>query len=487
MYFNSYVFILIFLPLVVFGYYLFLDKLGKTASHRWLLLASLLFCGYLNWRFAFIVLVCSVIGYCFIYAVSKSEAGFRYKKNMLILGVVSHISILFVFKYYNFFVDTVNQITKKEFRGLELLMPLGISFYTFQQIAYLIDCYKDSSKRMAFEKYLLFVLYFPKFLQGPIILYEDFYTRLCQVDKDKKYDSIGQGLYWFASGLAKKVLIADILARMVDAGYGNIEELNATSAIFVMIAYSLQLYFDFSGYSDMACGIGKMLQIDLPVNFDSPYKATSVTDIWSRWHITLTRFFTRYVYIPLGGNRKGVRRMYVNTLIIFLLSGLWHGAAWTFVIWGMLHGVVYCISKWRKQAKIFVPNVVGWFLTFSFWVGSFAIFRAQNLEEAKKIFTRVVSGKWDRLEKLLFDSVEGVMEIRVLQRVDVWDLIDSYHEIVPIAILLFGMVICLCADNTQQRVKRMKYSAGNMIWVVFLLVYCVMSLSGVNVFLYANF
>ena len=487
MYFNSYVFILLFMPLVVWGYYLILDKFGEKATRRWLLIASVIFCGYLNWRFCVVALACSAIGYCFINAISKPVVSDKHRKNVMILGVVSHVLILFLFKYYNFFVDTVNEIIRADFRGIELLMPLGISFYTFQQIAYLVDCYKEPLKKMAFEEYLLFVLYFPKFLQGPIILYEDFVPQLSLVDKERKYESIGHGLYWFVLGLSKKVLIADVLARMVDAGYSDINELNATSAIFVMIAYSLQLYFDFSGYSDMACGVGKMLQIDLPLNFDSPYKATSVVDIWSRWHMTLTRFFTKYVYIPLGGNRKGVVRTYVNTMIVFLISGLWHGAAWTFVVWGLIHGVAFCISKWRRQAKIHVPNIAGRFLTFSFWVGSFAIFRAQDLQEAKKLFARVISGEWGRLQKFLFDSVERVMEIRVLQRIDVLDLIENCREIVPISIVLFGILICMCLDNTQQRVKRMNYSVGSMVLVVFLLVYCVMSLSGVNVFLYANF
>lgn len=488
MYFNSYIFILAFLPITVSGYYLINKTKKYQLGHLWLLGASLLFAGYLNAYYALITAIGVLTGYLFIGLVTKENLQEKQKKRCLILGIVIHVGILLYFKYSNFFIENINMVLKKDIPLLELLLPIGISFYTFQQIAYLVDCYREPSVKCDFLEYCLYVTYFPKFLQGPILLHGDMLPYL-RDEKNKCFspEQFGKGLYAFALGLGKKVLLADTLALFVDAGYGNVAELNAPSAILTMLAYSLQLYFDFSGYCDMAMGVGLMLQIPVPVNFDSPYKAVKVTEIWDRWHMTLTRFFTRYVYIPLGGSRKGSFRMYANTFIVFLISGLWHGAAWTFVIWGILHGVAMVISKLLRACKVVLPKVLGWFLTFSFWVASFAIFRAASLQEAFTLFSRVVNGGMGRIQELFYATIEKSTEVSILQKLDVLDITKTFPEIYVLVVLVISLLGCLTMKNTQEKLQQFQFTYQKLFVTVLLIFYSLISLGKVTVFLYANF
>ncbi len=488
MYFNSYIFILAFLPITLIGYYLINKTKKYQLGHVWLLGASLIFAGYLNVYYVVITTFSVLLGYLFLGLVTKESTIAKTKKIYLIAGIAVHVGILLFFKYSNFFIENINILLEKEVPLLELLLPIGISFYTFQQIAYLVDCYKDSSVKCSFLEYFLYVMYFPKFLQGPILLHEDMLPALHE-EKNKQFsmEHFSKGLYAFALGLGKKVLLADNIALIVDAGYNNISELNAPSALLVIVGYSLQLYFDFSGYCDMAMGVGEMLQIPVPVNFDSPYKAVKVTDIWARWHMTLTRFFTRYIYIPLGGNRKGTLRMYANTFIVFLISGFWHGAAWTFVVWGIMHGVAMMVSKLLKQCEIVLPKVVGWLLTFSFWVCSFAIFRAASLEEAKELFSRLRIGGFGKIYTGFYEQIEKHMEVTILHRLDVLNILERYPETFVLVLLGGTLLGCLTMKNTQQKLQEFRFTYSKLFVTVLLLFYGILSLSSVTVFLYANF
>lgn len=275
---------------------------------------------------------------------NKTRGG-EWGKIFLAAGISINLAALFYFKYYNFFIGNVNVLFKADLEIRNIVLPLGISFVTFQQIAFLADAYRKETPDYALWQYALFVLFFPHIISGPIILHNDFMPLLNGDRKKADWEQFASGIYTFAMGLGKKVLIADMFAEAVDWGYGNIAALNSTSAVFVSIAYSIQIYFDFSGYSDMAVGISRMLRLDLPINFNSPYKAATILEFWDRWHITLTRFFSKYLYIPLGGNRKGNLRTCLNTMAVFLCSGLWHGANWTFVLWGILHGIFYDFNK----------------------------------------------------------------------------------------------------------------------------------------------
>lgn len=488
MYFNSYIFILAFLPITLIGYYLINRTKKYRLGHLWLLGASLIFAGYLNIYYAIITSFSVLLGYFFLVLVTGKSTAQKNKKLYLVTGIAVHVGILLYFKYSNFFIENINALLKKEIPLLEILLPIGISFYTFQQIAYLVDCYRDSTVKCKFLEYFLFIMYFPKFLQGPILLHEDMLPAL-QDENNKQFsmEHFSKGLYAFALGLGKKVLLADNIALIVDAGYNNVSELNAPSALLVIVGYSLQLYFDFSGYCDMAMGVSEMLQIPIPVNFESPYKATKVTEIWSRWHMTLTRFFTRYIYIPLGGNRKGNLRMYANTFIVFFISGFWHGAAWTFVVWGIMHGIAMMLSKLLKQCKIVLPKAIGWLLTFSFWVSSFAIFRAASLEEAKELFLRLRIGGFGQLYDGFYEQIEKHVEVTILQRLDVLGIFEKYPEIFALGLIGASLLGCLTMKNTQQKLQNFRFTYAKLLTTVLLLFYGILSLGSVTVFLYANF
>ena len=253
----------------------------------------------------------------------------------MLLPIVVNVLLLLYFKYSNFIISTANQMLGKEWAFKELIQPIGISFFTFQQIAYIVAVYNEEIEKVSLVDYLAYILYFPKILMGPLMDPVDFHKQIND-DSLKKvnWDNIACGVKIFSLGLFKKVMMADVFAKAVAWGFAGTDKVTSMDWILEMLFYTFEIYFDFSGYSDMAVGISQMLNIELPMNFDSPYKALSIRDFWKRWHLSLTRFFTKYVYIPLGGSRKGIILTCVNTMVVFLISGLWHGANQTFVLWG---------------------------------------------------------------------------------------------------------------------------------------------------------
>lgn len=486
MYFNSYIFILVFLPVVLCGYYLINKTNRYWLGQMWLVAASMIFIGYLNPWYAIFTVFCVCVGYLFLLCATSADK--RIRTPGFIIGIFFHIGNLLYFKYCNFFVENINILLVDKIPLRDILLPIGISFYTFQQIAYLVDCYRDPKAKPTPLEYALYISFFPQFLQGPILLHEDMLPALR--DPENKHFSaehLAKGMYAFARGLGKKVLLADNIAYLVNVGYGNISELNTFSAFFIIVAYSLQLYFDFSGYCDMAVGLGEMFQIYMPDNFNSPYKAVSVADIWDRWHITLTRFFTKYVYIPLGGNRKGVFRMYLNVFFVFFISGLWHGAAWTFVVWGILHGIAMVISKVLQRSHIVFPKIIGWLITFLFWVFSFAIFRASSLEQAKALFHQFMNGGMGRLHPMFAETLEKQMEVSILQKIDLIGILDRYPELPVILLVSCSLIGCLCMQNTREKLQNFRCTYGKLFTTVILIFVSLLSFTGVNVFLYSNF
>lgn len=342
MLFNSYVFIFAFLPLVLLGYY------GAQRSGRQSLAWGILTAGSLlfyAWNVpVYLLLILGSIA--FNYAVICLM--FRWPARhgpLLAAGVTANLAVLFWFKYYDFFVGSVNAALKTDFVLLHIALPLGISFFTFQQIGMLADVYRGAvDKRPSLLEYALFVSYFPQLVAGPIVEYGEMMPQFRRA-VPFRWDNLYRGAVQLVLGLGKKLLLADFCAVIADYGYGLQGTMHYQTAIAAILAYTFQLYFDFSGYCDMACGISRMFGIELPVNFDSPYKACSVTEFWKRWHITLTRFLTRNVYIPLGGSRRGLPHTCLNVMIVFLLSGLWHGAGWTFLFWGGLHGAAMVAER----------------------------------------------------------------------------------------------------------------------------------------------
>jgi alginate O-acetyltransferase complex protein AlgI len=387
MLFNSYAFILIFLPLVATGYFLLNKHLPATWSRLFLLLSSLGFMTFWNLYFA-LVLICSVLfNYVFgsIISTAARQAEKR-KKFLFIVALAANILFLGFFKYSNFFLDNVNTVLATQIQPLHILLPIGISFYTFMQIAWLTDIYRSGEFRYDFLSYCLYVTFFPYVISGPIAYHSEVIPQL-QAEENCRFNkaNLCRGLFIFSIGLFKKTAIADTLALVANGGFGATGALTFTEAWLTSLSYTMQLYFDFSGYTDMAIGAALVFNIHLPANFNSPYKSLDIREFWRRWHITLSRFLRDYIYIPLGGNRHSEYGTLVNLMLTFLIGGLWHGAAWTFVFWGFLHGAALCVHRIWMKTGIRLNKVIAWFLTFNFINIAWVFFRAPSLNDAGKI------------------------------------------------------------------------------------------------------
>lgn len=340
MLFSSYSFVLLFLPITL-GIFFLIAKSSHRLAILWLVTASIVFYAFHNPKFVLLLLASVVFNFGVGYSLCHSRTE-RSKRILLIVAIIANLMLLVYFKYTNFFISTVNTVMGLNLPLIDLILPLGISFFTFTQMAFLIDAYRGTTKEYFFEHYLLFATYFPYLTAGPVLHHKQM---MPQFSLSSTYrinsEKITLGLSFFVIGLAKKVLLADSLAE-----YSNpiFEQAKSVSMLPFMVGwtgaltYTMQLYFDFSGYSDMAIGISKMFGIELPINFSSPYKASNMIDFWRRWHMTLSQFLRDYLYIPLGGNRRGEARKYFNIMVTMILGGLWHGASWTFVVWGTLHG-----------------------------------------------------------------------------------------------------------------------------------------------------
>lgn len=351
MLFNSFIFIFAFLPVALGGYLLTRLLFKETVWVIWLAACSLLF--YAWWKPVYLILIVASILVNYTIGKKMGVSRGRPKKMLLILGVVMNLGVLAYFKYTNFIFENVGRIIGQDFDFNYIVLPLAISFFTFQQIAYLVDAYRGETMEVDFSRYTLFVTFFPQLIAGPIVHHREMLPQFFnKVEHRKLIDNLAVGLSIFAVGLFKKVVIADSLSKWAQPTFA-IADMGVSPTFFESwigaLAYTLQLYFDFSGYSEMALGLGRMFGIVLPINFFSPYKARSIIDFWRRWHITLSRFLRDYLYIPLGGSRCGPLRHHVNLFVTMLLGGLWHGAGWTFVIWGMLHAIYLTINHlWRE-------------------------------------------------------------------------------------------------------------------------------------------
>ena len=380
MVFSSATFLFIFLPVVLVLYYL--------VPARWrngiLLAASLLFYSWSEPRFIALLLISIAADYFIARRMDLAEGGKR--KGWLAGSLVLNIGILDYFKYSNFFIDNVQQFYSwfglVPFEWHKVALPVGISFVTFQKISYMVDVYRrDHEAQRRWDVLALYILMFPQLIAGPIIRYKEIVAQLKDRSATDTPDNRLHGLFRFLTGLSKKVLIANVLAQQVDIIFATAPgELAAGTAWLGMLAYTMQIYFDFSGYSDMALGLGRMFGFSFPENFNFPYISQSFTEFWKRWHITLGHWMKDYLYIPLGGNRKGVSRTYLNLVIVFFLSGLWHGAAWTFVVWGLYHGLFLILDKWGlRQWLDRMGRYPATLLTFLFVMFGWVIFRADTL------------------------------------------------------------------------------------------------------------
>ncbi len=490
MVFNSYLFVLVFVPLIVIIYHLLNSRGAYKAGKLFLLIASVFFYACDGTGPLMILIVSILINYALSSLLNKKDFGDLGRRLILGSGVTANILVLFYFKYLGFFTGIINSLLKTGLSVRAVLLPLGISYYTFSQIAYLVDSYRKPETRYSFSDYALYVTFFPKITVGPIALAGDLIPQFNDPDRKKvNPDNIAQGLVIFAAGLAKKVLLADNLAPYVSFGYSNINDLGPVNALIVMLAYTLQIYFDFSGFCDMAFGICRMINIDLPHNFLSPYTAESVADFWKKWHITLTGFFTKYVYIPLGGNRKGRVRTYINMFIIFFLSGLWHGASLTFIVWGLIHGAGITLSKILKDRMIRIPRPVRQTGTFIFVNLAWVFFRSPTLSDAMAFFKQLFSFRYVPVDIALVAQATPD-EMQLLQ----WLILNSGSQppylsgcIITIGFLIMCTFISMYCKNTAVRLETLKLRGLTLATTVILLVMSILSLSGVTEFIYENF
>lgn len=468
MLFNSHIFLFAFLPVTILGL-LLIRQLGFfTLAVFWLVGASTIFYGWWNPAYLWLIYAVMLTNYGVGWLLANAPWPQVMRKALFVFGVVGNIAVLAWFKYANFITDNINAVTSLGLTLDKIILPLAISFFIFQKIAFLVDTYRRETRARDLLRYSLFVLFFPQLIAGPIVRFQEvapqFEPRAMHNASRRWASDLSIGLMIFGVGLFKKIMIADGLATIVTPifdGAGSGIRLDFVEAWTCALAYTLQLYFDFSGYSEMAVGLARMVGIKLPPNFWSPYKATSIIDFWRRWHITLSRFLRDYLYIPLGGNRKGPAFRYANLFITMLIGGLWHGANWTFVVWGLLHGFYLTVNHlWRNTARTIgcTAGVISpWaarVITFVFVVFAWVVFRSNSLSVAGDILYAMIGGNG-----VSFPKAFGSMTIAKLSALEGMIRFDGVFPNDLFAYRLRGWVLpifttllafCWLAPNTFQ-------------------------------------
>jgi D-alanyl-lipoteichoic acid acyltransferase DltB (MBOAT superfamily) len=483
MLFNSYGFIFLFLPAALLGFFQ-LARLDHRYAAAWLALASLIFYGYWNPAYVGLLLGSVIFNYvCGIWIAKTGRHGNTVRKKLLIFSIVANLSLLGYYKYAHFFLDNVNSLTGSDFSLGTIILPLGISFFTFTQIAFLIDTYQGKVKEYNFVHYLLFVTYFPHLIAGPILHHKEMMPQFSHASTYRfNYENFAVGLTIFIIGLFKKVIIADGIAQYVgpifDAPGAGVH-LTFIEAWGGALSYAFQLYFDFSGYSDMAIGLSRLFGVTLPLNFHSPYKAINIIDFWQRWHMTLTRYIKDYLYTPITlactrigfGKPAAVEVLYslvIPTISIFLVLGLWHGANWTFVVFGAMHGVMIVVNHlWRmrpflkhdkKKPPSLFARMSGWALTFAGVNIAFVMFRADNFAVAASFYQSMLGGNGLFLPDSWF-SHQPVLHLWLAQH----GWFAPSNGLAPSGManwIWILLLIVLLAPNTQQIMQNFKPALG---------------------------
>lgn len=488
--FNSYIYIFLFLPIVLFGYFSLNRMRLILAAKAWLVFTSLFFYSYWNPVYLPIILGSMLVNYGIGTALSRQGATVIKepkvtRKAILVLGVLMNLGLLGYFKYVDFFITTLNSVAGSDYTLLHLVLPLAISFFTFQQIAYLVDSYRSETQEYDFLNYCLFVSFFPQLIAGPIVHHKEMMPQFARLKNCLvNYRNLSAGLLVFSLGLFKKVVIADSLAVWAAAGFDQAQTLGFFEAWFTSLSYTFQLYYDFSGYTDMAIGSALMFNIHLPLNFNSPYKALNIQDFWRRWHMTLSRWLRDYLYVSLGGNRRGNKRTYVNLFLTFLLGGLWHGAGWTFVLWGAMHGAGTAVHKYWQSLGLRMSRRLSWCVTFLFVHCAWVFFRATSFDDARKVFKGMFGfsgavfpeGLQGIVTGLGFSSVKFGKSLGAVKGTD--------HAV--FMLILWG-VLALFALNSMEMKNRFQPDKKYLLFVVALLVVSVLNLTKMSEFLYFNF
>ncbi|MDB6029272.1 MAG: rane bound O-acyl transferase family protein [Verrucomicrobiales bacterium] len=460
MLFSSWQFIFVFLPATLLIFFLIPARL-RVVRKIWLTAASFAFYGY--WKVEYLpLLIFSILGN---YGIAEGIIRSHNRKTshgLLFIGVATNLLLLGYFKYTKFILEILGRLPTEESQKFDIILPLAISFFTFTQIAYLVDVHRDQSKHYSFLDYALFVVFFPHLIAGPIVRHWEIIPQYAEKELRPNRGDLGTGLSLFMLGLFKKVLIADTISEYADKMYSAAAAGGSITCIdgwLGTLSFALQIYFDFSGYSDMAIGLARMFGIKFPRNFNSPYQAASLAEFWQRWHMTLSRFLREYVYFPLGGNRVGKFRHVFNVLTTMLLSGLWHGAGWTFVIWGAIHGsILVIIHAWQRlQARL------GWELkhwtirsvcivaTFMIVLFTWVFFRAPNIDTAKRVLASMTGANGFTVPDKVGDAKFGIRETLKAVGFTVVPAplaLSSYRDQVRLLLLL--VFIVWLAPNTHQ-------------------------------------
>ena len=464
MLFNSHSFLFVYLPIVFCGFFL-LARVGRKLAATWLTLASFFFYGWWAPQYVVLLMVSITFNFYAAKAIIRCDlhAAAASRKRPLVAALVGNLGLLAYYKYANFFLGNLEMLNPQWHFAIEVLLPLGISFFTFTQIAFLVDAYQGKSSEPSFVHYCLFVTYFPHLIAGPVLHHNEMMPQFRKPDTYRTSAlNVSVGVAIFAIGLFKKVVIADSLAPYSNAAFDASSggyALTFLEAWAGVLAYTFQLYFDFSGYSDMAIGLSRMFNVTLPLNFHSPYKASNIIDFWRRWHMTLSRFLRDYLYVPLGGNKQGRFRRYINLMLTMLLGGLWHGAGWTFIIWGGLHGLFLVINHaWRwlwgrfGRENLVSPKVArltGMALTFLAVVVGWVFFRSDNLSAAMSMLNGMLGlngvllqdgwqARFGGFGDIVVHAGASFGQLRVLDTVRI------------LGWLVLLTVVCMALPNTQE-------------------------------------
>lgn len=495
MLFNSFEFIFIFLPIVVWVYFFLNKRKLVILSKYWLTLSSLFFYSWWNIYYLPLLLLSIFINYGLGRALTKKYSTTK-RKIILSLGILVNVVLLGYYKYADFFIENINTLFRANITFLNLALPLAISFFTFQQIAYLVDTYRNEIENYSFNDYCLFVTFFPQLIAGPIVHHKEVMPQFNNLRKKViNYKNFTIGAFLFSIGLFKKVMLADSFSQWATQGFDVLERLSFIEAWIVSLSYTFQLYFDFSGYMDMACGAALMFNITLPINFNSPYKASNIQEVWSKWHMTLGRFLYKYIYTPL--NRFILRRVFkplgltkhvmfrTNTslILLYLISGIWHGAGWTFVIWGLIHGIATVTHRIWKSSNKRMNKLVAWFITFNFINFSMVFFRANSFEDVSKILKGMIG-----IEGIVFPS----LLYKLFPFLRDWDMLivgelSLSDGLSAMKFLIIGFILILCFKNSTQLKDKFKTNWFYFLFTLILFLISILHLTRESEFIYFNF
>ena len=494
MLFNSYEFIFAFLPISFFVYFYLNSKKLTTAAKAWLVFTSLFFYSWWNIMYLPLILISILFNYTITNTMieyDKSRRKYFSKRSLLHAGLLFNIGLLVYFKYMDFFISNTNTISGSDIELLHLALPLAISFFTLQQIAFLIDSYEGLVKEKNFLDYTIFVTFFPQLIAGPIVHHKEMMPQFANVrNKVKNYKNIAIGLFIFSIGLFKKVVIADTFAVWATQGFDVATTLNLFEAWATSLSYTFQLYFDFSGYTDMAIGAALLFNIKLPINFNSPYKATGMIDFWQRWHITLSNFITTYIYTPIvrSFDRLTFHKAMFATVITFLIAGLWHGASWMFIIFGGLHGLGLIINHYWKKRKIKLNVVLAWFITFNFVNITFVFFRAKEWDDAVKVLGSMFSLDNIVLPGILRGKIELPTNLDIYYGGFVQNITTGTFEgLILILSLCVFLFFILVFKNSMELLKNFKPSSHLLVLTVVCFIVGILKLNEYSEFLYFRF